>query len=50
MVRFGERERERETAKEKFYAVNKTIKLWDVKVDNKISFDNASDEQICEDT
>ena len=30
MVRFGERE----TAKEKFYAAKKPIKIWDVNVDN----------------
>ena len=30
MVRFGEKE----TAKEKFYAAKKPIKIWDVNVDN----------------
>ena len=32
MVRFGERERE--IAKEKFYAAKKLIKIWDVNVHN----------------
>ena len=36
MLRFreGEREREREIAKEKFYSSRKPIKIWDVKVYN----------------
>ena len=36
MVRFGEREREREIAKKKFFTVKRPIKNWDVNVDGTV--------------
>ena len=34
MVRFREKEREREIAEEKIYAAEKLIKIWDINIDN----------------